>query len=142
VNYYEPPKTPIFKAAGPTPASASINRWIVLLLAAVAALAPAFLAIPYTEAFRAAIYLGHWPYYGHPDPKDLPDDFQPPEVLEVIIPGVVFVVSTTLIQMVVGYVGLPRRRLMYSLSILGTLWFSSFVILLADPFGVMEWIMD
>src|SRR5690606_36140810 len=51
---------------------ASLAELVTLLLLAVSALPLTWLSSLYFFAVRAAFYLGHWPYYGHPDPKDLP----------------------------------------------------------------------
>jgi hypothetical protein len=57
-----------------TAASAALGTisFLILLVGSV----PAVLwAASYVSAVRASRFLGHWPAYGHPDPKDLPPGF-------------------------------------------------------------------
>jgi hypothetical protein len=50
-------------------------------IAALSALPVAIVANAYTFAVAVAVHLGRWPYYGHPDPKDLPESFNRFDIL-------------------------------------------------------------
>jgi hypothetical protein len=101
-----------------------------------------FLAYVYTFACRAALFLGRWPYYAHPDPKDFPDRFHQSDFVNVVMPTIVSVVLTCVVT-------LPFRRLLpwpravaYALAMLLVLWFVEVVFNTFDPGGVLDWFAD
>ena len=101
------------------------------------------LAAVFTHAYRASLYLGRWPYYGHPDPKDLPAGFHPPSwPLAYLIPALVLLLST----IVPGHVIFRRVRrrwwLCAAVGVVGFVWIASFVVGRLDPGNVIEWIID
>jgi hypothetical protein len=119
------------------------QAWVVLLLSAVAALPMMQSASLYTFACRAALFLGHWPSYNNPDPTYLPDDFQPQsEFLAFVIPTIISVAVTCLFATLVARFASRSRRIAFALTPAILLWFFSYLVLLADPFGVMNWLMD
>ncbi len=119
------------------------QRWTLLVTAAVAALPFILLASLYTFAFRAALFLGHWPYYGHPNPKDLPDHFNwQTEFLDFLIPTSVSVALTFLfVTQVMRFATWPRR-LEFAVLTATLLWLFASLVLVGDPAGVMNWIWD
>jgi hypothetical protein len=119
------------------------KEWLVLLLGAFAALPSILLAWLYTFAFRAALYVGHWPYYNNPDPKDLPERFHPySEFLKYLVPVVISVASTCLFAFAVPRLARPCRQ--FYCAVAGALAIGALPILLffLDPAGVWEWIID
>lgn len=116
---------------------------LLQVLASCAALPFILLASIYTFAFRAALFLGHWPYYAHPDPKDLPVHFHPhTEFLEFVIPTVASVIVTCLFVRTIMRFATWGRRLQFALLAAFLLWMLSYLLLVSDDFGVLKWIMD
>lgn len=97
----------------------------------------------YTFALRAALFLGHWPSYNNPDPKNLPDEFHPQtEFLMSVIPIVVSVGVTCLFATLMARLA-PRSRRIVNSVFAGILFgFLSYMMIGADPFGVLNWLMD
>jgi hypothetical protein len=92
---------------------------------------------------RAALFLGHWPYYAHPDPKDLPDRFHPhSEFLQIVIPFLMSVTLTTLFAFLLIRFALPHRRFYYAVGMALALWVISYMLLMLDPAGVLDWYVD
>lgn len=94
-------------------------------------------------AVRVWLYLGHWPYYGHPDPKDIPAHAGPvPEWVELAS----FLFSLLLLVWVPLF-GLRRVvRMRWWLTVSAVLWPAAWVGFAAlarfDPGGVLDWILD
>jgi Fe2+ transport system protein B len=119
------------------------QAWVVLLLAAVAALPMIHLASLYTFACRAALFLGHWPSYNNPDPTYLPDEFQPQtEFLAFVIPTIISVAVTCLFATLVARFASRSRRIAFALTPAILLYVFSYLVLLADPLGVLDWLVD
>jgi hypothetical protein len=119
------------------------REWLILLIAALSAPPWVLLASAYTFAFRAALYLGHWPYYAHPDPKDLPARFHPQsEILEFLIPTIISVIITCKVWRLVIRLAPWPRPVPYALTALLVLWLLPIVLAMLDPLGVFEWIVD
>jgi hypothetical protein len=117
--------------------------WVLLSTAAFAALPFILIAEMYTFAFRAALFLGHWPTYSNPDPKDLPDHFHPAtEFLEFVIPMLVSVAVTYLFFTLVMRFATWPRRLQFGLAAASLLWLFAFILVAGDPFRVLDWILD
>jgi hypothetical protein len=118
------------------------REWLTLLIGALAALPAFFLASVHTFAMRAALFLGHWPSYDNPDPKTLPDRFHPQsEFLEVLIPVGVSVALTSLFALLIRRVRSPlsiSHALIVGMALAGL----SFILLILDPAGALNWIMD
>jgi hypothetical protein len=142
VNPYEAPNSRPVQAESQGTVRWVPSLWLIAYLAFPSALPLAFLVLVYTTAARAAIYLGHWPTYGHPDPKDLPEHFRPPEFLKWLIPLGSIPLVVGLIVLVVKQLVPLRWRLAISLWILVGLWAWSIVLLFLDPAGVLEWLVD
>lgn len=116
---------------------------LLLAIAAFSALPLAWLAVPYTFAFRAALFLGRWPYYGHPDPKNLPEHFHPhTEALEPLIPMILFVVQAGLFTFFIARFTPRARWLRCAAVTAASLWVFTFLLFVLDPAGAFEWIMD
>jgi hypothetical protein len=119
------------------------QTWVVLVLAAAAGLPVMQLAWLYTFALRAALFLGHWPSYNNPDPKDLPDEFHPQtEFLMSVIPIVVSVGVTCLFATVMARLAPPSRRVVDAVFTAIFFGFLSYMVLGADPFGFLNWLLD
>jgi hypothetical protein len=119
------------------------RSWSLLSIGVLAALPYAGLAWLYTFALRAAIFLGHWPSYDNPDPKNLPDRFGPQtEFLELVIPMFASIGVTWL------FVSQARRfttwyqRFEFAAWVTILLWLVAFLLLGGDPAGVRNWIAD
>jgi hypothetical protein len=120
-----------------------VSLWLVLPMAAIATLPSIWLASLYTEAIRAALYLGHRPYFGHPDPKDLPDNFHPhTKPLGFLIPAAVFVTLTALTTFLLLRFPGWRGRLWLAVLVVPSFWALYSFLLCLDPAGVFEWICD
>ena len=124
-----------------------VNRqeWLILLIGALAALPWLWLVLLYTFALRAAFFVGHWPYYSHPDPKDLPDRFHPQsEFLEFLIPVIVSVAVISLFALVTRSARSARQPLGISFAVGMAFILASvpIILLILDPAGVMNWIVD
>jgi hypothetical protein len=117
--------------------------WVVLLIGAATALPLMLLAWLYTFALRAALFLGHWPSYNNPDPRNLPDEFHPQtEFLMSVIPIVVSVFMTCLFATLMARLA-PRSRRIVDAVFVGIFFgFLSYMMLGADPFGVLNWFLD
>ena len=142
MNPYVSPNSRISGGGAPSPTLGTSDRWPISLIAAGAALPLSYLTMLYTFALRAALYLGHWPYYGHPDPKDLPEQFDPPEFLELLIPALAFSFQAVLVVLLVKRFAGSARQLQAAGLIAISLWFLSLTLFLSDPVGVLDWIMD
>ncbi|MFP5247632.1 MAG: hypothetical protein ACLGH0_13150 [Thermoanaerobaculia bacterium] len=92
------------------------------------------------HAIRAWRFLGHWPSYGRPDPKDLP-----PFLLDARIEtaagyavAVIAAVATTYATRRWRW----QRRLLVAIAGVFALWLATFALWYADPGGVVEWYAD
>jgi hypothetical protein len=142
VNHYEIPPRELISLPGRKPPSESPHGWSLILISTLSALPISFVAVLYTSAARAAVYLGHWPSYGNPDPKDLPEHFSPPEILELIVPALILCLLTTAVAAFIARYVSPSLRLLIAWSIAVSCWLLSFALIFADPLGVVEWMMD
>ena len=135
---YQAPRSPI---VGPAPATRRLGvELATLALLGVAALPLTAASSMYVFAFRAALYLGHWPFYGHPDSKDLPDDFHPAtEWLSYAGPLLIFGIQVAVARWVLGR---RRWRLPIAACLLPVTWLLCYLFVVADPAGVLNWIMD
>jgi hypothetical protein len=115
----------------------------ILTFLGVGAFPVVLLATVFTHAYRAALYLGRWPYYGHPDPKDLPAGFHPPSQLLAYLVPVLALALSTIVPGHVIFRRVRRTRWLYAaISVVMLVWITSFVIASLDPGGVIEWIVD
>lgn len=97
----------------------------------------------WTFAWRARLYLGRWPYYGNPDPKALPEHFLPQtEIYEYIIPLAASIILISIVTSLISKIANYRIRMLAAsiVSIAG--WATAFGLMLVDPGGFFEWIMD
>ena len=97
----------------------------------------------WTFALRARLYLGYWPSYSQPDPKDLPLHFHPPtELLHHIIPlGLSIGIILALTSLLRKQSDLKIRMMTASILAL-TGWIVAFGLIFIDPCGFMEWWAD
>ncbi|MEW4570709.1 hypothetical protein AB1L88_22825 [Tautonia sp. JC769] len=107
----------------------------------VSALPFALLSSLYFFAVRAAFYLGHWPYYGHPDPKDLPPDL-PCEWLKYAGPPAVLALQVVASRPLVGRCRDYGGRLLLAFAMFPASLMLCFALLVSDPVGVLDWFMD
>ena len=94
-------------------------------------------------AWRAYHYLGYWPRYGHPDPKDIPVGFAPQtQFLQTGIP-VAFVVISTLVLVVLIT---RRNKFNHWIGVSTLMAFGAFIVAIIlfwlDPGAVFCWIAD
>jgi MFS family permease len=116
--------------------------WVLLSMAALAALPFILIAAMYTFAFRAALFLRHWPTY-NTYPKNLSDHFhRASKYLDFVIPTLVSVAVTYLFFTLVMRFATWPRRLEFGLAAASLLWLFAFVLICGDPFRVGEWILD
>jgi hypothetical protein len=97
----------------------------------------------WTYAWRARLYLGHWPCYGHPDPKALPEHFLPKtEMYDHIIPWGMFIVLVLVITVLISKLENYKTRMMFAAFLAVAGWITAFGLLFLDPGGFFEWIID
>lgn len=97
----------------------------------------------WTYAWRARLYLGHWPYYGHPDPKGLPEHFLPQtEVYEQIIPWGISLVLVLAITVLISKLKDYKTRMVVGVFLVAAGWVTAFGLMFLDPGGFMEWFLD
>lgn len=97
----------------------------------------------YSFAGVTAIYLGHWPYYAHPDPKELPDSFGT-AMLVVLFAQVVWVAAFWPI-LIWASVRMWRAQefIQFMAAIVpAVLVLLNWVIMRWDPHGVLDWFWD
>ena len=120
----------------------------VLHAAACSAIAIAWL--PYAlwigclvYASRASLYLGHWPHYGHPDPKSLPSSLGIlPEWTDAVVAASVLVILVGLSFRFVART-VPARWWPWATSTMSFVAWSAFIVLAsADPCGILDWLLD
>jgi hypothetical protein len=120
-----------------------LSVWLVLPIAAIATLPSIYLASLYTQFIRAALYVGHWPYSGQPDPSTMPVDFHPrSKPLEFLLPAAVFITVTCLTALLLMRFARGRARPWLALLTVPALWALCFGLFILDPLGAFEWIMD
>ena len=95
-------------------------------------------------AIRVAIFTGHWPYYGHPDPKFIPGWFYTPlnNWLDVIVAIVFLCVVPTLFLIWIKRRFEWQRWIWISILVIPVGWLAAFGVGVLDPFGVIDWFMD
>jgi hypothetical protein len=120
----------------------------ILWVTVIAVLAVGFLPFAWWTSFlipavRARQYLGRWPSYDHPDPKQLPADFGSiPEWVENAVPLLVLaaLVGGTLLVMTRR---VPKRWWLWTAVVVWLVaWGCSYGLLAADPGGFAEWALD
>jgi hypothetical protein len=96
-----------------------------------------------THAWRARLYLGHWPYYNNPDPKSLPDHFHPQtEILERVVPWSGLLILVIVCLLLLGIVKDHKKRMLCASVLVVLGWISAVALLFFDPGGFFEWILD
>lgn len=96
-----------------------------------------------TFAWRASQYLGHWPRYNNPDPKTLPDHFNPAtEYLDTLIPWSILFLTVTILTWLVTKSRSSHLRILISSCAIPLLWLGCFALMRLDPMGLMDWIFD
>ena len=123
----------------------SRKEWLVLLAGAVAAIPWFLLAWLYAFALRVAFFVGHWPFYNHPDPKDLPDRFHPhSELLEFAIPVLISSAATSFLLIVMRSAQSARRPpgISFALAMAFAVASCAIIVLVLDPAGVLKWLVD
>jgi hypothetical protein len=109
---------------------------LIVLLYAVASIPSGLLLALYVNFTATALYLGRFPAYSKPDPKDLPAFVTSGEFLA--LPGMVMVPAF------VAFVAwrLGRRRPEFMLLAPIALALGAWIMMVADPFGAMNWWLD
>ena len=119
------------------------HSWMVLIVAAIAVLPSILLASLYFVAFRVAIRVGHWPYLGNPDASAMPEDLQPGTgLLALLVPLAVYTASAALFAAFVLRYSRRLWRVALSLLVGVVTWMFLLGLLICDPAGVWQWIMD
>jgi hypothetical protein len=118
------------------------HDWLILLIGQLSALPWMWLAYFYTFACRAAFFVGHWPYYKHPDPDGLPVRFHQSDFLDNVIATIVSIILTCVVTLSVRRVTPWPRAVAYALAMLLALWFVEVVFNTFDPIGVLDWFAD
>jgi len=91
---------------------------------------------------HARIFLGHWPSYGNPDPKTLPDGFDPYfAFFDTAFESLPWSFLATIVTYpLLALPGLrPATR---SLWVPACVWGVCFTLLVLDPFGAFNWYAD
>jgi hypothetical protein len=95
----------------------------------------------------ARLYLGHWPSYGDPDPKDLPTAFEPLYGLVWGGFGVLLALASAVLP--IGVIVLAvlairggSRQYVPVLALGLAPWVVVVWFFLADPGGFIEWLAD
>ena len=120
----------------------------LLWVTVTAVLAVGFLPIAWwtsvlVAAVRARQYLGRWPSYDHPDPKQLPRELGSiPEWVENAVPLLALAVLTGVALLVMAR-RVPKRWWLWTAVIVWLVaWGCSYGLLAADPGGFFEWALD
>ncbi len=96
-----------------------------------------------TYAWRASMFLGHWPSYGHPVPKDLPYEFALTNAwLDWCVPIVGLVLTTGGMAWLLRRITNYKVRMLCGSALLFGGWAAGIALLWCDPGGVQEWICD
>ena len=96
-----------------------------------------------THAYRARLYLGRWPYYNNPDPKDLPAHFLPQtEILERVVPWFALLMLVTVCLCLLRRVKDHKKRMLCASALFVMGWIGIVALLFLDPGGFFEWILD
>jgi hypothetical protein len=131
------------KRTGATSILGEWQSWIVLILAAIAVLPSILLASLYFVAFRVVFQFGHWPYLGNPDASAMSEDLQPGTgLLALLVPLAVYVASAALFAALVLRHSRRLWRVPFSLLASVLTWMFLLGLLICDPAGVWQWIMD
>lgn len=118
-----------------------ITRPLSLTALCLAAFPLVLLAAFFAYVARARLHLGHWPYYNHPDPKQLGWWF-PHSLLQL---GFVGFPVVALASMVLAAVGRARSREFPIWTIIATVVMASAALIAfgrIDPGGFIEWFWD
>ena len=93
-------------------------------------------------AWRTSIFLGRWPTYGQPDPKSLPDSFDPMLPFYRSALWCVVILASTAITLFLHKTKHQELKIPIA-ALFSFLTFAMFFVLLfLDPRGMFEWIMD
>ena len=111
------------------------------ILLIVSALLPAMWVGMFVHAVRAWRFLGFWPSYDRPDPKDLPPWLVADTVEKVAVAGV-FVLVASAGALALRKIGTPQKRVLAAAAICAAAILVTFIVLSADPGGVFEWYVD
>ena len=119
------------------------HDWLLLVVAAIGAFPCYALAGLWIFALRVTRFVGHWPSYGYPDPKDVPAHFHPQtELLESLGPAAAYVAVTFLLVKIAMRFKTWSRRMDFASLATCTLWVLQVVYLLLDPAGLINWWVD
>lgn len=91
-------------------------------------------------ATRAYVYLGRWPEYGRPDPKNLPMEVQEATIDLAVAAVVWLALSISTLAMLRRLTPLKRVLMSLFVAILATSLACG--LLMLDPGGVIEWVID
>lgn len=92
---------------------------------------------------RARQYLGRWPSYDHPDPKQLPEELGSiPAWVEDVVPVLTLAVLIGLALLVMAR-WVPKRRWLWTAVLVWLVaWGCFYGLAVSDPGGFIEWALD
>jgi len=94
-------------------------------------------------AWRASMFLGHWPYYNNPDPKNLPEHFAPSTAwLDWTVPIAGLILATAALAFLLRMIPNYKVRMFTGTVLLFGGWLTGLALLWLDPGGMFEWICD
>jgi len=97
----------------------------------------------YLHAWRASQFLGHWPSYGNPDPKELPAGFGSSTVwMEYTLPWAVGLLLLLLWIAAIYRVNQWQQGQWSIVHLTTASFVGLFIMAWLDPGGVMNWFMD
>ncbi|MFY9823450.1 MAG: hypothetical protein WAM82_18865 [Thermoanaerobaculia bacterium] len=121
----------------------TLLQWAVLAELVTAFVPFAWWTLFLVAALRARLYLGFWPSYDRPDPKQIPLDAGPlPEWVE---PAAALLVLAALagVSMIVMARRVPKRWWLWTAVAVWLLaWGCAYGILRWDPWGFIDWALD
>lgn len=95
------------------------------------------------SAFRASVYLGHWPGYDQPDPQRLPPDFGPiPAWTETAVPILFWGMLIALTMLMMKRFVRKRLWLWTATLLWFVAWAAGIALMAMDPGSAMEWMAD
>lgn len=116
---------------------------VVASILLVAWLPTAFWILMVVAAIRVWLWQGFWPYYGDPDPKDVPQYSGPiPEWFEYAVPLSALVALAAISTRAMRH-ALPKRWWLWASVFLWSLaWAAAYGVIRADPGGILDWFFD
>lgn len=89
------------------------------------------------------MFLGYWPHYDHPDPKNLPENFLPATAwLDWGIPVIGLILGSIGLALLLRKIPNYKMRMFVGSALLFGGWLAGLILLLLDPADLFEWICD